>query len=134
MVISEVKTLLEGEGTEGEEEWTRIGRKIGERRGIKRVELRRTMKTQFMWGIWVGTPLNSNWGIPKYNSKFFEKCGDIESVRIIYDKETGKSKGFGYVQFENPNSLQTAIQLNASELDGRNIKVDNANKWFHFIQ
>jgi RNA recognition motif-containing protein len=49
-------------------------------------------------------------------------------VRIIYDKETGKSKGFGYVQFENPNSLQTAIQLNASELDGRNIKVDNANK------
>ena len=86
------------------------------------------MRTPCTWGISVGTPLNSNWGIPKYNSKYFEKCGDIESVRIIYDKETGKSKGFGYVQFENPNSLQTAIQLNASELDGRNIKVDNANK------
>jgi len=66
------------------------------------------------------------------NSKFFEKCGDIESVRIIYDKETNKSKGFGYVQFENSSSLLNAIQLNSSELDGRNIKVDNANKWFRF--
>jgi len=37
--------------------------------------------------------------------KFFEKCGDIESVRIIYDINTGKSKGFGYIKFEADSAI-----------------------------
>ena len=35
----------------------------------------------------------------------FEKYGDIKGVRILEDRETGKSKGFGYVEFEDKGKL-----------------------------
>lgn len=42
----------------------------------------------------------------------FTSCGTIDSVRIIRDKETRISKGFGYIQFRDPNSVEKALLLN----------------------
>ncbi|TPX61373.1 hypothetical protein PhCBS80983_g01132 [Powellomyces hirtus] len=54
----------------------------------------------------------------------FAECGEITSVRIITDRETGRSKGFGYVEFTTGAAAKKACEWNGSELDGRSIKVD----------
>lgn len=57
----------------------------------------------------------------------FEEYGDVDSVKIIMDKFTGKSKGFGFVEMPNDDEGQNAIDgLNESELDGRTIVVKKA--------
>jgi len=55
--------------------------------------------------------------------RHFEQYGDIKSVKIIEDF-SGRSKGFGYVEFENKNSVTSALKADGSELDGRTIKVN----------
>ena len=57
----------------------------------------------------------------------FSEYGDVDSVKIIMDKFTGRSKGFGFVEMPNDDEGQNAINgLNNSELDGRNIVVKKA--------
>lgn len=57
----------------------------------------------------------------------FEKIGPIESARVITDRDDGRSKGFGFVQFQNNDDNQKAIdELNGSELDGRAITISLA--------
>lgn len=51
--------------------------------------------------------------------RHFEKYGDIKDVKIIEDRETGRSKGFGYVEFEDKASVEKALAGNGSELEGR---------------
>jgi RNA recognition motif-containing protein len=50
---------------------------------------------------------------------FFKDCGAIIKSRIIRDRDTGKPKGFGYVDFTDYASVKEAIKLSGSELDGR---------------
>lgn len=58
---------------------------------------------------------------------FFAAIGEISSVKIIADHESGRSKGFGFVEFVNDDDNQKAIdQLNGKELDGRTISVNLA--------
>ncbi len=58
---------------------------------------------------------------------FFETIGPVASARVITDRETGRSKGFGFVEFENDDDNQKAVdQLNGKELDGRPINVSLA--------
>jgi RNA recognition motif-containing protein len=58
---------------------------------------------------------------------FFEQVGVVASARVITDRESGRSKGFGFVEFENEDDNQKAIdQLNGQELDGRAIAVSVA--------
>ena len=58
----------------------------------------------------------------------FEQFGDVDSVKVIMDKETGRSKGFGFVEMPNDAEALGAIEeLNDSELDGRQIVVKKAN-------
>lgn len=58
---------------------------------------------------------------------FFEAIGPVASARVITDRETGRSKGFGFVEFENDDDNQKAVdQLNGKELDGRPINVSLA--------
>ena len=57
----------------------------------------------------------------------FSQYGEIDSVKIIMDRFTGRSKGFGFVEMPNDDEAQTAInELNDSELDGRRIVVKKA--------
>ena len=58
----------------------------------------------------------------------FEPFGDIDTVKIIMDRDTGRSKGFGFVEMPNDTEAQAAINdLNDTELDGRQIVVKKAN-------
>lgn len=58
---------------------------------------------------------------------FFEQIGEIESARVITDRDSGRSKGFGFVEFVDEANNQKAVdQLNGQELDGRAITVSIA--------
>ncbi|KAJ8100403.1 RNA-binding domain-containing protein, partial [Lipomyces tetrasporus] len=55
----------------------------------------------------------------------FEEIGEIVSARIVFDKHSGKSKGFGYVDFADASSAQKAIdELQGKEIDGRPVNLD----------
>jgi len=57
----------------------------------------------------------------------FERFGTVESVKIIFDRDTGRSKGFGFVEMPDTAEGQSAIDaLNESDLDGRTIVVKEA--------
>ena len=57
----------------------------------------------------------------------FEEFGEVSSAKIVMDKFTGRSKGFGFIEMPNDSEAQNAINdLNDSELDGRNIVVKKA--------
>jgi RNA recognition motif-containing protein len=57
----------------------------------------------------------------------FEKHGSVLSAKVIMDRDTNRSRGFGFVEMENPTDATKAIKvLNDSEIDGRNIVVNEA--------
>lgn len=57
----------------------------------------------------------------------FEVFGDVSSVKIITDKFTGRSKGFGFIEMpDNKEAMSAVNKLNESELDGRTIVVKKA--------
>jgi len=57
----------------------------------------------------------------------FSQAGTVASVAIIIDKNSGRSKGFGFVEMSSEEEAQKAIEMfNGKELDGRNIIVDEA--------
>jgi RNA recognition motif-containing protein len=59
--------------------------------------------------------------------ELFEAYGEVNSVKIINDRETGRSKGFGFVEMADEEAGKKAIaDLNGSEVAGRNIVVNQA--------
>jgi RNA recognition motif-containing protein len=59
--------------------------------------------------------------------EFFEGCGEVTSVKIITDRETGRSKGFGFVEMADKAEGQNAVDtLNGKDLAGRAIVVNEA--------
>lgn len=59
----------------------------------------------------------------------FGAHGEVVSVSLIVDRETGRPKGFGFVEMANPEQAETArTALNGTDLDGRTIKVDSAKE------
>ena len=59
----------------------------------------------------------------------FEACGAIAEAKVITDRETGRSRGFGFVTFDDEqNAVRACEELNGSTLDGRTIRVDQANE------
>lgn len=58
----------------------------------------------------------------------FASCGDVVEAKVVTDRDTGRSRGFGFVTFQDAESAERAVrELDGSMLDGRNIKVDRAN-------
>jgi RNA recognition motif-containing protein len=58
--------------------------------------------------------------------KLFEQYGTVHSVKMIEDRDTGRSRGFGFVEMD-PDAASAAIQaLNGKDLDGRALKVNEA--------
>lgn len=59
--------------------------------------------------------------------EIFSPFGTLGEITVITDKFSGRSKGFGFVEFENPEEAKAAIEkLNGTDMDGRNIVVNEA--------
>ncbi|EFO94504.1 hypothetical protein GCK72_008790 [Caenorhabditis remanei] len=57
----------------------------------------------------------------------FAKAGHVMSIKMVHDRETGKPKGYGFIEFPDINTADTAIRvLNGYELGGRVLRVDSA--------
>ena len=58
--------------------------------------------------------------------RVFEQFGPVRSVSVITDRETGRSKGFGFVEMEEEDAMKAITSLSGSELDGRYLTVNEA--------
>jgi len=57
----------------------------------------------------------------------FNACGEVDSVNLIMDRDSGRSKGFGFVEMSSDSEAQKAIQeLNGTSLNDREIRVNEA--------
>jgi cold-inducible RNA-binding protein len=79
----------------------------------------------------VGTRLyvgNLSYGVTNESlEQLFAQFGPVKSAQVITDRDTGRSKGFGFVEMGDDNSAQKAIQgLNDQEHDGRPLTVNEA--------
>lgn len=75
--------------------------------------------------IYVG---NLSWNLKDQDLQdLFASHGEVSSAKIVLDKFTNRSKGFGFVEMTNDDEAQTAIgALNGTEVDGRNIVVNES--------
>ncbi len=59
--------------------------------------------------------------------EYFGAAGPVESANVVYDRETGRSRGFGFVEMASDDAATAAIaQFNGQDYDGRNIVVNEA--------
>lgn len=57
----------------------------------------------------------------------FAACGAVESASVVTDRDTGRSRGFGFVEMATPEEAEQAVsKLNGTSLDGRTIQVEKA--------
>lgn len=77
--------------------------------------------------IYIG---NLHYGINEDELKtIFEEYGEVTSVKLITDKYSGRSKGFGFIEMPNDAEAKEAIEnLNGTEVKGRSIKVNQARE------
>jgi len=71
-----------------------------------------------------------SWGTDDHSLRAaFEAFGSVEEAVVISDRETGRSRGFGFVTFTNREDAQVAIErMNGAELDGRTIRCNEATE------
>src|SRR5258707_8264204 len=83
------------------------------------------LKISLKMNIYVG---NLSWNLKDEDlSNLFASYGEVVSAKIVNDKFTNRSKGFGFVEMANDAEAQAAIAaLNGSEVDGRNIVVNES--------
>jgi RNA recognition motif-containing protein len=76
--------------------------------------------------IYVG---NLSWSATEDQLReFFGSYGDVHSVAIITDRETGRSRGFGFVEMDDDGARQAISAGNGQALDGRPLRVSEANE------
>jgi len=77
--------------------------------------------------IYVG---NLHYGVNEEElTEIFGKFGTVNSVKVITDKYSGQSKGFGFIEMEDDTEGNQAVsELNGIEISGRNIKVNIAHE------
>ncbi|MGD8427191.1 MAG: RNA-binding protein [Balneolaceae bacterium] len=75
--------------------------------------------------IYVG---NLSYGVSdKDLRELFEEFGEVSSAKVIKDRETGRSKGFAFIEMDSDDDARAAIdELNGAEVEGRVIKVNKA--------
>jgi RNA recognition motif-containing protein len=57
----------------------------------------------------------------------FSQCGTVDSAKLITDRDTGRSKGFGFVEMSSDTEAQTAIEkLDGQDCEGRSLRVNEA--------
>lgn len=71
-----------------------------------------------------------SWGTKEESLRqAFERFGTIEDVHVAVDRDTGRSRGFGFVTFAEEEQAKTALnEMNGTELDGRSLRVDFATE------
>lgn len=75
--------------------------------------------------IYIG---NLPWSTTEEQLKqLFQEFGNVQSAKLIYDRETKKPKGFGFVEMDEADAKSAIEKLNASEYGGRTLKVNEAN-------
>lgn len=68
------------------------------------------------------------WGTDSEGLKSaFAEYGEVVEAKVISDRDTGRSRGFGFVTFSNAEEAKAALALNGTELDDRTIRVDIAS-------
>ena len=89
------------------------------------VQIYNLLQTEIRMNIYVG---NLSYEVAEEDLKeAFEVFGEVETIRVIKDKYTGRSKGFGFVEMSDSASAQSAIDgLNGKELKGRQVNVNEA--------
>lgn len=59
--------------------------------------------------------------------EIFEEHGEVASAALVMDRETGRPRGFGFVEFNDDNNARAAIEaLNGTNVDGRDLTVNEA--------
>lgn len=82
--------------------------------------------------IYIG---NLPWSTTEEQLKqLFKEFGAVLSAKLIYDRETKKPKGFGFVEMDDNEALTAIEKLNASKYGGRTLKVNEANQKKTIIQ
>ena len=61
-------------------------------------------------------------------SELFGKFGQIAEVKLITDRDTGRSKGFAFLTFSQSEPIEDALALNGTEFQGRRLKVNTAKE------
>ncbi|CAM0943000.1 unnamed protein product [Alopecurus aequalis] len=71
---------------------------------------------------------NLSWTVtPDMLVEAFQKCGNVVGARVLYDGETGRSRGYGFVCYSTKEEMDQAIEtLNGTEIEGREIRVNMA--------
>ena len=58
----------------------------------------------------------------------FASCGEVVSATVQMDRNTGKSRGFGYVHFATADAVENALAMNGTEIDGRAVNIDRSTQ------
>lgn len=74
--------------------------------------------------IYVG---NLPWGVSSGDLEgLFTKIGAVESAQVVTDRDTGRSRGFGFVEMAQNDGQRAIAELNGQEIDGRALRVNEA--------
>jgi RNA recognition motif-containing protein len=74
--------------------------------------------------IYVG---NLSWSTTEEEVRaLFEAYGQVTSVKLVEDRETGRPRGFGFVEMDSAGALEAIKNLDGKEFGGRNLKVNEA--------
>ena len=60
--------------------------------------------------------------------EMFSAIGAVSSANVITDRDTGRSRGFGFVEMSNDDAKRAIEELNGTEVDGRTIRVNEAEE------
>ena len=67
---------------------------------------------------------NLSWKVKSEDlGALFEQFGDVKSARVLTDRETGRSRGFGFVEMEEANANEALAKLNGTSFQGRDLRV-----------
>ena len=70
---------------------------------------------------------NLSWSINDAQlEEMFREFGEVTAARVITDRDTGRSRGFGFVEIDTPNVAEVISALNGREIEGRPIRVSEA--------
>ncbi len=58
----------------------------------------------------------------------FASVGDVQSAAVITDRETGRSRGFGFIEMNDADADKAIAELNGREMDGRELRVNEARE------